>query len=81
MKAKRLWPWVVAGIVVVAMGVFTMGTNVGSMQWIIGLVMLIAGVAVLVWTGSPVVGAAHRSDPPRIARSKRRGSEEEGARI
>ena len=49
-KGKRVWPRVVLGIVLLAAGVFTMGTDVGNTQWIIGLIIVLAAVAVFVQT-------------------------------
>lgn len=50
MSGRRLWPWVVVGFLVLAAGVFTMGTEVGNTQWVIGLIVTILGVALLART-------------------------------
>ena len=47
MKPGRSWPWVVVGFLVLAAGVFTMGTEIGNTQWIIGLIVAVLGVALL----------------------------------
>ena len=44
----KAWPWLVGGVVALAAGVFTMGSDTGSAQWIVGLVIVIVGVALLV---------------------------------
>lgn len=62
MKPVRLWPRVLTGVVVLAAGVYMMGTEVGNAQWVVGLIVAILGAALL--TSTAIVRRRARTGSP-----------------